>query len=135
MPPVETSSTVADGADSAVVDVASGSLAGPVLTRVVAAMGARAGLTLDRVNDARLVVEALVAHGRPYLTDGHLRMRVTSAAGCLTLRLGSLAVGGAEALVSDATLPPLGSVLGRLSDEVRPEGHDLVIVIGRHASG
>lgn len=130
MPGVETPSTVTDGADSVVVDVTSGPLAGPVLTRVVAAMAARSGLTLDRVNDARLAIEALAAHSAPHLADGHLHVRVTSLPGSLTMRLGPLRNGGAEAVVSETTLPALGPVLHRLADEVRPEGDHLVIVIG-----
>ena len=134
MPGVETTFTPADGDGSVDVDVTPGPLASPVLTRIVAAMAARAGLTLDRVNDARLVVETLVSHSAPHLPNGRLRMRVTSAAGSLTMRLGPLVDGGAEAVMGQTTLPAPGAVLGRLADEVRSEGDHLVIVVGRRAT-
>ncbi|MEW6583180.1 MAG: hypothetical protein AB1416_10515 [Actinomycetota bacterium] len=116
------------------VDVSVGPLAGAVLSRVAGAMAAQAGLRLDRLADATLIAEALVAHGTRHAQDGRLLTAITAEPGRLSLRLGPLMPGGGERLRRDATLPEVGSVLERLADEVVVEpggaGDFVVLRIG-----
>ncbi len=100
------------------VSVAEGLLAAPVLTRVVAALAARADLALDRVDDARLLAAALAAHGPGHARDGRLRLSVERGPGELSIRVGPLVPGGAGALLRESALPGIGPVVPRLADEV-----------------
>jgi hypothetical protein len=112
-----------DAVDPTVVEVAAGPLAAPVLARVTAAVAAQANLTLDRVNDAGLIVESLAAHSVRHLPDGLVRMAFTAMPGRLEIRFGPLEPGGARAVLDEAALPGLGPVLDRLSDDIRLESH------------
>jgi hypothetical protein len=95
--------------------------AGPVLARVFGILGARAGLSLDRVSDLLLAADTIadadvhaagLACVEFVVTDGHLELLV-----------GPLAEGGAERLVGS---PRVGgvAVLPRLADEVEVTGAD-----------
>jgi serine/threonine-protein kinase RsbW len=103
------------------VRVAIGPLAAPVLARVVSALAARADLPLDRVSEAGLLADAVAAHARARVDDGHVRVTVAALPGELEMRVGPLVEGGAEGLLRDDDLPELGSVIMRLADEVRVE--------------
>jgi hypothetical protein len=124
--------------DPIAIDVEPGPAAAPILGRAAAAMATRAQLTLDRVNDANLIVESLAAHGAQHSRDQHIRVRITAEAGRLILRFGPLNSGGPAAVLVDATLPGLGPIIERLADEVRPvnvQGEEhLEIVLGRGAT-
>jgi serine/threonine-protein kinase RsbW len=121
-----------------VVDVAVGPLARPVIGRVTGVMAAQAGLPLDRLSDATLLVEALVAHGSGHVPDGRLCVSFLVTPGSLRIRLGPLVPGGAEALLDEARLPGIGSVLERLADEIVVEAGDdgdhLTVVAAQSAS-
>jgi hypothetical protein len=103
------------------VAVAGGPLAAPVLGRVVAAMAAAADLGIDRVCDARLVGEALAAHGSGQTLDGRVRLSVEQGRGSLKIRVGPLIPGGAAALLGGSSLTQVGTVLQGLVDEVGVE--------------
>ena len=117
------------------VRVALGPAAAPIVARVAVALAARADLPFDRVNEAGLVADALVAHAPARVDDGHLGLTARTAPGRLELRVGPLRTGGAEGLLQDSVLPDVGPVLRRLADEVRIErdgGHEhLVLLMGR----
>jgi serine/threonine-protein kinase RsbW len=81
-------------------------------------VAARAGLTLDRINDVSLIIEALAAHSAPHTPDGRVRVTLRERPGCLTIRLGPLHAAKGGAVLADATLPGLGPVLERLADGV-----------------
>jgi hypothetical protein len=106
------------------VDVAVGPMARPVISRVTGAMAAQAGLRLDRLSDATLLAEALVAHGSAHVPGGRLCASFLVRPGSLRIRLGPLVSGGADALLREAQLPGVGSVLERLADEVVVETGD-----------
>jgi serine/threonine-protein kinase RsbW len=118
-----------DGADpsgkpatnSADVRVAVGPLAAPLLARVVAMLAARADCSLDRLEDALLVTDALAAHAPAYVTDGHIAMRVQTDPQALQLTVGPLPAAGAAGVLDAARLPGLGNVLERVADVVRVE--------------
>ena len=93
--------------------------AGPVLARVFGIVGARAGLSLDRVSDLLLLADTIAD------ADVHADARVTVefaiADGQVELVVGPLVDGGAEQLT---TSPQVGgvAVLPRLADQVEVLG-------------
>ena len=103
-----------------------GPLVGPVLSRVVGMLAARALCPIDRLDDALLVADAIAAHAPEHTTDGTLVVEVTTDAETISLRVGPLRPHGAERLLADAALPGVGNVLERVADE---------IVAGRFAEG
>lgn len=100
------------------VDVLPGALAVAVLTRAAAAVAARTGLTLDRINDVGLIVESLAAHSAPYSRDGRVRVTLGERPGQITIQLGPLEAGTGRRVLADATVPGLGPVLERLADAI-----------------
>ncbi len=101
-----------------VVSIAQGGLVGPVLSRVIAMLAARAGFSIDRLSDAQLVSDALCAHAPAYLRDDDLRVAFRDGSRTLEARLGPLVDGGSERLLSDADLPGIGRLLDQLADSV-----------------
>src|SRR3954466_66491 len=95
-----------------------GPLVGPVLGRVVGMLAARAQCPIDRLDDALLITDAVAAHA-PRFSAGHrVHVGVGTDDSGLGIVGGSLAEGGTEGLVADATLPGVGNVLERVADEV-----------------
>jgi hypothetical protein len=117
----------------ATLRVNTGPLAGPVLTRVVSMVLARANCPVDRLDDAMLVCDALTAHAPAHSNDGHLAFELARSSSALELRVSALSPSGARELVEDSVIPGLGNVLERVSDELRFEpdpagiGEDLVL--------
>ena len=118
---------------SASLRLATGPLVGPVLCRVVSIVLARANCPMDRIDDAMLICDALSAHAPTHAADGHLAFAVTARGGQFELRVGDLAPQAAGRLVQDTMLPGVGSVLERMTDELRIEpatagaGEELVL--------
>jgi serine/threonine-protein kinase RsbW len=119
---------------SAVLDLAMGASLAPVLRRVASAVAAQGGLTVDRISDLLLIVDAVAAGAERQLDGARLRVAVTPAPGRVSVRMGPLAPGGAERLVEACRVPQIGSVLEALADEVRTEsdgaGDYLMVVVG-----
>lgn len=111
--------------------LAGGEVAAAVLPRVVGVLAARAGLTLDRLNDATLVADVIAASASP--GRGQLALRLERFETELVLVVLDLAPGAAEQLIAGATIDGIGSVLERLADEVRVEqdGAAVAIAVGR----
>lgn len=122
--------------NTAVLRVDTGPIAGPLLGRVVAMMLARADCPVDRLDDAMLLCDTLVAHARDHSIDGHLEFRIATSSDGLQLRVGALQAEGAKRLVREAVLPGIGSVLEPIADELRIEqlsdgtGDELVLGMG-----
>ena len=118
---------------SASLRLAKGPLVGPVLCRVVSIVLARANCPMDRLDDVMLICDALSAHAPSHAADGHLAFAVSAQGGQFELRVGELAEQAAGKLVEEATLPGVGSVLERMTDELRIEpaadgaGEELVL--------
>jgi hypothetical protein len=91
-------------------------LLAPVLERVVAALGARVDLPIDRLSDAQLVASALAAAARRQAPGGALSVDLTASSGAIGLSVGPLPAGAAARLVADTAVPGLGPVLERLAD-------------------
>ncbi|MEO9174016.1 MAG: hypothetical protein ABI317_00795 [Gaiellales bacterium] len=91
-------------------------LAGAVLGRVISILGSRVELPIDRLSDALLVSDAVVAATRGART-------VTIEAGFeprrLALSIGPLATGGADRLIGSIEAPMGKGALTHLVDELR----------------
>jgi serine/threonine-protein kinase RsbW len=121
------------GADNeAQLRVRNGDLGGPVLARVVGMLAARAQCPVDRLEDALLLSDAVAAYAPSHSADGSLSVRVATADGTLSLEVGPLTRGGAQALLDAAVLPGIGNVFERVADGVRAdstaEGGEQVVI-------
>ncbi len=120
--------------ESAILDLAMGPSLAPVLRRVVSAVAAQGGLSVDRISDLLIIVDAVAAGARREMPDGRLRVAVTPSPGRVTVRLGPLPAGGAASLAEACRVPELGSVLDALADRVVAEadgsGDFLTVIVG-----
>jgi serine/threonine-protein kinase RsbW len=95
----------------------------------------RADWPLDRLDDARLVCDALCAHAPAYAEDRRLSFTIAADELEAELRVLELVDGGAATLLKDAMLPVVGNVLERIAERVsvecdeREEGSQLAIVL------
>ena len=110
--------------NEATMVVRNGPLLGPVLTRVIGMLAARAQCPIDRLDDALLVADTVAAHSPDHSLDGTVVVGLQADEGLLELTVGSLAPQGGDALLRDADLPGVGNVLERVADqvEVRQDG-------------
>jgi hypothetical protein len=113
--------------NAAEVRVVQGPLVGPVLSRVVGMLAARAQCPVDRLDDALLVADAIAAHAPGHSGDGHVTVRLDAGADGLGLTVLGLHDGGGDALLADAALPGVGNVLERIADDVRVDGDSLAV--------
>ncbi|MFN8122344.1 MAG: hypothetical protein U0237_07935 [Thermoleophilia bacterium] len=120
--------------ESAILDLAMGPSLAPVLRRVVSAVAAQGGLSVDRISDLLIIVDAVAAGARHEMPDGRLRVAVTPSPGRVTIRMGPLPAGGAASLAEACRVPELGSVLEALADRVQTEadgaGDFLTVMVG-----
>jgi len=121
-------------ANQATMVVRNGPLLGPVLTRVIGMLAARAQCPIDRLDDALLVADTVAAYSPDHAADGSVTVGLTAREGQLELTIGTLRPQGAEALLRDADLPGVGNVLERVADAVeirtRKDGEELYIRLG-----
>ncbi len=87
-------------------------LARTVLPRLLSALAARAFFSTDRISDAQLLADALVAHTDETLSGRQLSIDISVAPRELELRLGPLQAGRTSALDDDG----LGLLLARLAE-------------------
>ena len=99
-------------------------LLGPVLTRVIGMLAARAQCPIDRLDDALLVADTVAAHGPDHTLNGTVVVALTAREGEIELTIGALRPNGGKGLLQDAELPGVGNVLERVADavEVRDDG-------------
>lgn len=93
-------------------------LGGSIVNRLVSALAARAGFSIDRLSDAQMLGDALGARVAAVLDGGCVSVGLDAADRALALRIGPLRAGGAGSLVAAATVADVGSVVERLADEV-----------------
>ena len=112
--------------------VRNGPLLGPVLTRVIGMLAARAQCPIDRLDDALLVADTLAASSPLHAVDGTVLVGLAAEEGALELTIGQLQPHGAHAILKDAELPGVGNVLERVADDVqvRGDGAELFIRLG-----
>jgi hypothetical protein len=109
--------------------VRNGPLLGPVLTRVIGMLAARAQCPIDKLDDALLVADTVAAHAPDHAIEGTVRVGLSAGDEGLELTIGQLQRQGAQAILKDAVLPGVGNVLERVADdvEVRDDGEVLFI--------
>ena len=101
--------------------VAPAPLLATILARVVTALAARARFSLDRLSDAQLVTDAIVA-GAPHALDGqHLTFGIDTGERRLDLWVGGLQRGSARQLVTESAVGGFEPLLEKLSDTVAVE--------------
>ena len=111
--------------------VRNGPLLGPVLSRVIGMLAARAQCPIDRLDDALLVADTVAAHGPDHALNGSVRVDLAAREGVIELTVGALKRDGAKQMLADAELPGVGNVLERVADavEVRQEGEGEALYI------
>src|SRR3712207_4122666 len=114
------------------MEVRNGPLLGPVLSRVIGMLAARAQCPIDRLDDALLVADTVAAHSPDHARNGSVVVGLTAGEGVLELTVGMLEPQGAQALLKDAELPGVGNILERVADvvEIRYGGEGLYILLG-----
>jgi hypothetical protein len=113
--------------NEATLTVRRAELLGPVLGRVVGMLAARAQCPIDRLDDALLLTDAVAAHAPGHAPEGRVTVHVHAEPAGLSLRVGPLGVGGAQALVDAAALPGIGNVFQRVADDVSSDGQELLL--------
>jgi anti-sigma regulatory factor (Ser/Thr protein kinase) len=109
----------APGAGEVSVVIAPARLSGAILGRLLGALAARAGFSIDRLSDVQLVADALAARIPAALPGEHLSATFdTLARRTIALSLDGLAPGGGRALLAGPVVAEIGPLIERLSDEV-----------------
>jgi serine/threonine-protein kinase RsbW len=103
------------------VAVSAGSLAAPVLGRVIAMLAARAGFSLEGISEAQLITDALAARAPSVVLGGLIQLGIDRSEGQLEVRVGPLRDGGATELVDSSALGDLPPLLERLARRHRLE--------------
>jgi anti-sigma regulatory factor (Ser/Thr protein kinase) len=106
------------------VAVSPGPLAAPVLGRIIAMLGARAGFSLEGVSEAQLVTDSLAAHAPAVSIGDKVQLGIDSPDAELLIRVGPLEDGGAERVVDSSALGNLPPVLERLTNDRRVESYE-----------
>lgn len=96
-------------------------LIAPVLARVVGALAARRRITIDQLNDAVLLTDAISGHGPDAFQDGRFRFSVSDEEEGIDLRIGPMPSGAGRELLDGLALPEVGGSLESLADELRVE--------------
>lgn len=96
-------------------------LIAPVLERMIGALAARHQITVDRLNDAILVADAVSDRAPEAFASEAVRLAVADGDGGLDLRVGPMPAGGGAQLRAGLSLPDVGGTLETLADEVRIE--------------
>jgi hypothetical protein len=102
----------------------------PVLRRAVASTSSKAGLPVDRIDDALLILEALLADDRT-ARDDEVQLVLTARPGSFALRMGPFEDAEAQRLLTHAALPIVGPVIERLATTAVTvdDGSHLLIVV------
>ncbi|MDQ6778235.1 MAG: ATP-binding protein [Actinomycetota bacterium] len=104
-----------------VLALTAGAPAAAVLGRFISLLAARANLSIDRMSDLQLVSDALALHAPRRALNDRVHVSAADHESGFDLRVGPLQAGGSDAIVADATLAGVGSLLHLLSDDVASE--------------
>ena len=117
------------GRNEAKMLVRNGPLLGPVLTRVIGMLAARAQCPIDKLDDALLVADTVAAHSPDHAINGTVLVALAAEETGIDMTVTQLEPQGAQALLKDAELPGVGNVLERVADrvEIRRDGEELYI--------
>lgn len=105
-----------EDADTIAMAIAPTPLARAVLPRILAALAARANFTTDRISDAQLLADALLAHIDGSVSASHIGVGISAAPHSIELRIGPLDSGHSGALIDRSLVNGLGPVIERLTD-------------------
>jgi serine/threonine-protein kinase RsbW len=130
VPPKTTVEQPAVG-EAAELTIGSPDLTASVLERVVGALAARHPITVDRLNDALLLTDAVSARAGEAFDHDRLHFAVADREDGIDLRIGPLPEGASKRLLDGLALPQVGGSLETLADELRverDEGGEYVVV-------
>lgn len=113
--------TPAEGAELSIVGQ---ELIAPVLERVIGALAARHQISVDRLNDALLIADAVSDQAVRVFENERAQFAVADGDGGLDLRVGPLPAGAGEKLRQGLKVPDVGGSLETLADEVVVEVGD-----------
>lgn len=99
-------------------------LAAPVLERVVGALASRHPISVDRLNDAMLLTDAVSARAPQAFGDSSLRFAIADGEDGIDLRIGPMPDGASQQLLDGLAVPQVGGTLEALADELRVERDD-----------
>lgn len=111
-------------ADATELTIGRPDLAAPVLERVVGALASRHSITVDRLNDAVLLTDAVSARAPEVFGEGGMRFAVVDGDGGIALRIGPMPDGAGRQLLDGLAMPQVGGTLETLADEMRIEQDD-----------
>jgi hypothetical protein len=94
------------------VRVAAGRVGDAVLRRLIGAVGAQADLPIERIQDATLIVDAILGG----IAADPIAATISRREGGLEIAIGPLADGEGERMLDDGSSPETGSVVGALAD-------------------
>ena len=102
----------------------------PVLRRAVAATSSKAGLPVDRIDDALLILEALLADSIAAHAE-EIHLVLTARPGCFAMMMGPFPGTDAQRLLAQAELPIVGRVIERLATSATTvdDGSHLLIIV------
>jgi serine/threonine-protein kinase RsbW len=106
------------------IAVTAGSLAAPVLGRVIAMLAARAGFSLEGISEAQLVTDAVAARAPGVVVGDLIQLGIDRREGQLEVRVGPLRNRGATELVDSSALGDLPPLLERLTRRHRVESFE-----------
>jgi serine/threonine-protein kinase RsbW len=130
------STRVPEVPDETRINLPTGDLLAPILSRVISMFATRADLSVDELSDAVLLSDAISASGPSGFPDGTARIAVSEQEGSFEVRVGPLDDGGGRRLLDGMRIPSLDATLEALAQEVRIEttdggGEVLAIRVGR----
>lgn len=99
--------------------VAPTALARRILPRVMCVLAARARFTTDRISDAELLADALVAQASELNPAEHVKMSVCVEPRSLDLRVGPFEDGRAKALIAGSVVHEIAPVIDKLAEGPR----------------
>lgn len=118
IPAHETDEQVVPPDADAVVSVAAGPLAAPVLGRVLGMLAARVGFSVDRLGDVHLLGDAVAAHAPDAFVGRHIHVGVVDEETALHLYVGPLEPGGGQRIVRASAIGGMPSIIEQLADGV-----------------
>ena len=117
--------------------ITAGAAARPVIARVFAIAGTRAGFSLDRMSDGVLLGDAIAAGEAADFAESRVGIEIEECGPALCVRVGPFVDGGAERMLERMELPGLGVSISKLADRIEVNrggrGEYLEIEIGPEA--
>lgn len=128
--PVEGAPSFDDLDDALTLEIIPGEAARPVIARVIGALAARAGFSVERLSDTVLLGDVLSAHDPADFPEDRVSISFRAGEGTLDVRVGPLVEGGGERILDEMDLPGgEGSLraLARDMDVVTEDGAEYLV--------